>query len=351
MSESIYYSYDKILKQKDINKKEPSMYIVTSNRSDGKTYATKTLFLEKFQENNLHQFAYIYRYAYELTALSTFFDDIFEDRPDLKGEIEVKSHCKGMMVEVLKDGITMCWGLSLNNIDSIKKYSSLFRNIEMMAFDEYQTESGKYLTNEVEKMQSLIITVARGGGKQSRPIKVFMCGNNVTLLNPYLLSLEVYKRMKPGMHFCRGNGWICEFNFNENASRAIQENPINTIFTNTKYLDYSTQNKYLVDNSAFISKQPKGKYRYMFTFIINGQEYACREYFKDGIIYINKKIESGQLVLAFKDSDHNQRSMLIDHYSEIYKYIKKSYKQGFLYFQDEECKNAIFEVMAIDLYK
>ena len=349
---SQYYSYDDILKKKDLNGNDPSLYIITSNRSDGKTTATKMMFIKDFIKSECtHQFAFIYRYSYELSSLGSMFDDIFEIDPTLKGEITLKSHCKGMMVEVLYNDVTMCWGFSLNNIDSLKKYSALFRNIEQMCFDEYQTESGKYLNREVEKLQSLIITVARGGGKQSRPIKVFLCGNNVTLLNPYLLSLEVYKRIKPNMRFCRGDGWICEFHYNENASKAIKENPINNIFTKSKYMEYSTENKYLVDNSAFITAQPKGKNKYMATFVIDGSKYAIREYWRDGMIYINKKVSSGELKIAFKPSDHNQNTMLIDHYSELYKYLKKCYNNGCVYFADEDCKNAFFNVMAIDLYK
>lgn len=60
-----YYDGTKILSMLDINGNKPELYLVTSNRSGGKTTYFGRLCVNRFREKG-EKFALIYRYNYEL---------------------------------------------------------------------------------------------------------------------------------------------------------------------------------------------------------------------------------------------------------------------------------------------
>ena len=60
------------------------------------------------------------------------------------------------------------YAFALNNADSIKRYSHLFSDISHMLFDEFQSETNHYCTDEIRKFLSIHTSVARGQGEQVR---------------------------------------------------------------------------------------------------------------------------------------------------------------------------------------
>lgn len=349
MSKNIYYNPKKILSLKDLEKKEPTFYLISTNRSAGKTTCFLKMALENFHARR-EQFVLLYRYKYELTSCATLFDDIMRLYPELQGEINTVNHAQGLFVEMLMNGETIGFAISMNNPDVMKKYSPLFAGVEMCIFDEFQTESGKYLPKETEKLQSLLLTIARGGGRQSRPIKVFMLSNNVSIMNPYYIEFGIHKRIKSDTKFMRGIGWVAEFGFNESASKNIQENGIARAFQNSNYLRYSSTKEYLHVTDAFIEKI-SGRSRYLFTIVHLGKKYGVREYMDEGIIHVSHKVDDTfKYIITLKASDHNQNTLMLNNYSFLIDNIKKAFKHGYLRFDDLETKNAIFDILAIDLY-
>lgn len=347
---SEYYNPKIILSKKDLNKQEPSIYMVTTNRSAGKTTGFLKESLELFKEKQ-RKTILMYRYTYELNAAATIYKDVLSMYPEYGKEMTGLAHARGMFYEIFLDGESFGYAVSLNNPDSLKKYSPLFVDVDMVIFDEFQTESGKYLTKEVQKFQSVLLTIARGGGEQSRKIKVFLLGNMVSLMNPYFIQFGIHKRLRSDTKFMRGEGWIAEFGFNESASKAIQENGIFKAFNNDDYMSYSTDNIYLHDTSIFVEK-PSGKSKYICTILHDGTYYGVREYFEKGIVYVSKKADrTCKNVITFKASDHNQNTIMMNHYSFLWKNIKDAYQRGYLRFDDLKSKNAIFDILSIDIYK
>ena len=344
-----YYNPTKILNMKDLEKKEPYIYMISTNRSAGKTTAFLKLALENFKKSG-RKTILLYRYQYELNASSSLFSDILRLYPELGEEMTSLPHARGLFYELFLDKESFGFSLALNNPDSLKKYSPLFAECDYMIFDEFQPESGKYLPKEFEKFQSVLLTVARGGGEQSRSIKVFMLSNMVSIMNPYYIQWGIYKRIKSNTKFMRGIGWVAEFGYNESASEAIT-NGIGRAFQGSNYLNYSTQKEYLRTTDGFI-EQPKGKSKYIFTIVHDGVAYGVRDCFEAGILYISKKADKTcNLVVAFKASDHNQNTRMLSHYDYIWKNVKDSFYQGALRFDDMQTKNAIFDILAIDIYK
>jgi hypothetical protein len=348
--ESKYYNPDKILRMRDLEGLKPAIYIISTNRSAGKTFSFLKKVLEDFKKDG-KQFGLIYRHKYELNSSASLFDDVQRLYPELRGTITTVSYANGLFYELIMDEKTIGWSFSMNSPDALKKHSPKFSQIEQMIFDEYQTESGKYLDKEIEKFQSLYLTIARGGGRQSRHVNVYMLGNNVTLMNPYFIKFDIHKRLKTDTKFMRGNGWVAEFGFNESASQEIRSNAFYQAFKDEGYMAYSTENVYLSDASIFVGKI-SGRSKYLFTILHESTLYGVREYYDKGILYISKQPDNScKQVITFKASDHNANTMMLSHYSYLWKNIKDAYQKGWLRFDDIQTKNDVFDILGVDLFK
>jgi len=345
-----YYSPERILRMRDLDNLKPAIYLINTNRSAGKTFSFLKLVLQNFKDSG-KQVALLYRHSYELKSCGAIFTDVLSLNPELGISIKSVPHANGLFYEMFLDEVSFGFALTLNNPDALKKYSPLFAHVDDMIFDEYQTETGKYLPKEIDKFQSLYLTVARGGGKQSRHVNVYLLGNNVTLMNPYYIQFGIHKRLRTDTKFMKGNGWVAEFGFNESASREIKSNAFFQAFADESYMSYSTENVYLSDSSIFVGKL-KGRSKYLFTILHDNTNYGVREFYDDGMMYVSKNFDpSCATKVTFKPSDHNQNTMMLNHYSYLWKNIKDSYQKGWLRFDDLKTKSDIFDILAIDLYK
>ena len=344
----MYYSNEKIKSVKDIDGDTPGIIFVTSNRSAGKTTCWLKDSLENFI-NNGEQFILLFRYSYELNSCNEIFSDILA-MYNLGKEITTISHAKGLFYELQLDGVSFGFSLSLNNVDSLKKYSPVFAKVKRVIMDEFQTESGRYLPNEIDKLQSLLMTVARGGGEQSKFVQLVLLGNFISLMNPYFIRFGIHKRYRTDTKIMRGKGWVAEFAFNESAKNAIENNKTFKAFANDKYTISSTTNEFLINTESFVEKM-NGKNSYIGTIIFDGVKIGIREFYEKGILYITKKIDnSNNNILIFNANDHNQNTIMVEHHTIIYNILKRAFRDGFMRFEDLQCKNIIFDILGIDLY-
>ena len=345
-----YYTTTEVLSKKDLEKKEPAIILVTSNRSAGKTTAWLKEQLDDFKRNGRKAMLF-YRQKYEVRACHQVYTGVLNLYPEYGEKMTSEARAEGLFYEMFLDGESFGYALPLNNPDQLKKYSPIFADVYYIIFDEFQTESGKYLKNEITNLQSILLTIARGGGEQSRPVKLVLLGNMVSLMNPYFIRFGIHKRLKAGTRFIRGNGWIAQFDFNESASNAIKSNGIYRAFSDDPYMSYSTENVYLVDSDIFIER-PKGRAKYICTIVHDNVRYGVREFYDEGVVYVSKKVDpDNKNLVTFKASNHTQNTIMLNHYSYLWKNIKEAYQGGFLRFDDIQAKNAIFDILAVDLYK
>ena len=345
-----YYNPLIILSKKDLDNEQPAIYMVSTNRSAGKTTSFLIYLLEYYKKTG-RKFILMYRYQYELPSAYEIFKDVLIIYPELGAATTTIPHARGLFYEIFLDEKSIGYAVYLGNPDALKKYSAIFVDVDNILMDEFQTETGKYLPKEIEKFQSLYMTIARGGGSQSRHVKVILLGNMVSIMNPWFIQFDIHKRLKDNTKFMRGNGWIAEFGFNETASKSIQNNPFFKAFKQENYMKYSTEKVYLHDSDTFI-EQPKGRMKYLCTIIQDSVKYGVREYFDDGILYISHKPDNScKQIITFKASDHNQNTMMLNHYSWIWKNIRDAFNNGYLRFDDMKTKSAIFDILSIDLYK
>ena len=269
---------------------------------------------------------------------------------DEENDIKTVSHAKGLFYEFLLNGESFAYAISLSNVDAIKKYSPLFSEVDLCILDEFQKEDGKYLKNEVQRLESLLISIARGGGQQSRPIKVFLLGNNISMLNPYFIHFDINRRFRQGTKFIRGKGWIAEFNYNESASNALKSNGLYRAF-DSNYMKTSADNVKLFKEDEFIEKCG-GKSKYLFTIKHDGKMWGVREDLNNCKTFVSENYDKNcRNILVFSSGEHASNTVMLGKNSFIMKKLKESYKLGLLRFSNLNAKNVIYDILALDFSK
>ena len=95
MAKTKYYEPTELLSKKDLDGEEPSIYLVTSNRSAGKTTAFLKLQLEDFK-NNGKKAMLLYRQKYETRACSQIYSDVLRLYPEFGVEMKAESRAEGL---------------------------------------------------------------------------------------------------------------------------------------------------------------------------------------------------------------------------------------------------------------
>lgn len=164
--------------------------IILGERSNGKSYATKTGLIEACYKSG-KQFAYLRRYDLdckdaqcepyfadvpvteltnnEYSMISVFRKKIYLANPDENGKIK-RGQCIGLC-------------MALTNSEHYK--SLAFPDIDYMIYEEFITDK-TYLMNEPTKLMNLASTIFR-----DRKGKVYLVGNKISRLCPYFTEWEL----------------------------------------------------------------------------------------------------------------------------------------------------------------
>lgn len=348
-----YYDGTKLLSLKDINGNEPEIFLCTTNRSAGKTTYFSRLLVNRFLRSG-KKFMLLYRFNYELSDISNkFFKDIqslFFQNWIMKDVPRANGIFRELFIAAKDDAdgtqLPCGYAVSMNSADQLKKYSHLFSDTDSIMFDEFQSETSHYCTNEIEKFLSLHTTIARGQGKQSRRVPVYMLGNAVTVLNPYYTALGISSRLKKETHFMRGVGWVMESGFVESASRAQSESAFMQAFSESKYVAYAKENVYLNDSTAFIEK-PDGIGKYMATINYEGKNYALIQYAASGIIYCDDKPDmTYPYKIAVTTEDHQINYVMLENNSFFVQSCRNLFQKGCFRFKNLACKEAVLKLIS-----
>lgn len=341
-----YYDGTKLLSLQDVNNNLPEIYMCTSNRSGGKTTFFGRLVVNKFLKNN-EKFGLIYRFNYELVDVADkFFKELnvlfFNDH-----EMTSQTKASGKYVELFLDGKSCGYAFALNDADQIKKLSHFFSDICYLIFDEFQSETNHYCPNEITKFISLHQSIARGGGKQSRRVPVYMISNQVTLLNPYYSEFDIASRLTRETKFLKGDGWVLEQGFVETASRQLTESAFNRAFKSNKYVAYSTnEGVYLNDSTSFVESVSGNSY-YIMTLKYNGENYAIREYPNKGIIYCDDKPDLTHWnKISVTTDDHQINYVMLNRQNYQLQDLRKLFELGCFRFKNLKCKEAIIKALS-----
>lgn len=340
-----YYDGTKLLSLTDLDGKKPEILMVTTNRTGGKTTYFGRLCVNKFKKGQ-GKFALLYRYNYELDDCA---DKFFKDLSTLffSGSVmESKRKASGIFHELFLDGESCGYALSLNSADQLKKYSHLFSDVNRMIFDEFQSESNHYCSDEIKKFISIHTSVARGQGEQVRYVPVYMLSNPVSLINPYYVELGISNRLRDDTKFLRGHGFILEQGFIDSASIAQKESGFNKAFSKNSYVAYSSECVYLNDNKAFIEK-PNGIGRYLCTIKYNGTDFGVREFADSGFIYVDDRPDTSyKYKITVTTSDHEINYVMLKRNDMFLTNLRFYFEKGCFRFKDLRCKEAILKALS-----
>lgn len=339
-----YYDGTKLLSLKDINGNTPEIYMCTTNRSAGKTTYFNRWFVKRFIEHN-EKFMLFFRFDYELSDVA---DKFFKEIKALfypNYNMVSKSMSRGVYHNLYLNEKHCGYAVAINKADQIKKLSHLFSDTTKILFDEFQSENNHYCPNELIKFQSLHTSIARGGGKQVRYVPVYMLANNVSLLNPYYIALNVSSRLN-NAKFIRGDGYVIEQGFNEVVSDLQKQSAFNRAFADTTYVKYSTENVYLNDNLAFVDK-PQGRSNYLCTLKYDGVNYGIREYPEDGIVYCDKTYDASfKFKITVDTKDHEINYIMLKRNDLLITSLRWFFEKGCFRFKDLQCKDVVLKCLS-----
>ena len=346
-----YYDGTKLLSLMDINGNKPEIYMCTTNRTGGKTTYFNRLCVNAFLKRN-EKFCLVYRFNYELDDIA---DKFFKDIKTLFfNDYEMRSvkKAKGIYHELFlfkageDNGISCGYAISLNSADALKKYSHLFSDVARMLFDEFQSETNKYCTDEIRKFMSVHTSIARGQGKQTRYVPVYMIANPVSIINPYYVALGISNRLREETNFLKGDGFVLEQGYVESASKALQESAFTRAFKNSDYSAYASQAIYLNDNKAFIEK-PIGKSRYLCTIKYLNKHYGIREFPLEGIVYCDNRPDMNYPhKIAVTTDEHNINYVILNNSDIFISNMRFYFNKGCFRFRDLSCKEALLALIS-----
>lgn len=343
---SQFYDGTKLLSLKDINGDTPELYLCTTNKSGGKTTYFTRLLINRFKQSK-SKFAVLYRFNYELDDCA---EKIFKDVQSLffpEDTMTSERRSNGIYHELFLNEVPCGYAIAINSADQIKKMSHLFSDIDRMFFDEFQSETNHYCPNEVNKFRAIHTAVARGQHQHSRYVPVFMCANPVSIINPYYSALGISARLKKETRFLRGNGFVLEQGYVEEAATAQKNSAFNKAFGSDSYSAYQEQGVYLNDNEAFIEK-PGGRCRYMATIRYGGKSYGIWEYQELGIVYASDKIDASfPLKITVSSNDHDVNYIMLKNNSYFLQILRYYFERGCFRFKDLSCKEAIISVLSL----
>lgn len=350
----MFYDGTKLLSMQDINGDKPEIYLCTTNRSAGKTTFFNRLCFNKFT-NDKEKFALLYRFNYELDDIADkFFKDIgrlFFPGYSLRSERKSNGIYHELFTKRNSDpedyeGVSCGYAITINSSDQIRKLSHLFSDVQRIIFDEFQSESNHYCTNEITKFISIHNSIARGNGMQSRYVPVYMLSNTVSIINPYYTELGISSRLKQDTKFLRGEGFVLEQGFVEGASEALKKSAFNRAFAHNGYLAYASENVYLNDSTAFIEK-PSGRNRYLCTLRYKGNDYGVREYPDEGIIYCSNRADlNNPNRVSVTTEDHRINYVMLKSNALFMSNLRYYFEKGCFRFQDLKCKEALMKAVS-----
>lgn len=342
----MFYDGTKMLSMKDLNNNTPELFLCTTNRSGGKTTYFNRFMFNKFLQGK-GKMIFLYRFNYELYGCD---EKIFKNIGELffkKDRFSYKPYAKGVYNKLYFNDNECGYALCLNSADSIKKLSHVFSDCQRMMFDEFQSETNHYCNEEISKFISIHTSVARGGGKQSRYVPVYMCANCVTLLNPYYTALGIGSRLQKDTKFLRGNGWVLEQGFNQSAYEAQTSSLFNQAFAQNNYVSYSNENIYLNDNNTFIAKV-QGENQYFCTLKYNNINYSVRLFPSQGIVYCspNSVDTTFPIKIAVTTNDFTINYVLLKQNQYHIDTLKYYFSKGCFRFYDLASKECIFKLLS-----
>lgn len=314
MAKGIYkghYDPSRILNAKDRTGKQPEVIFVCSRgRSLGKTFGFSRFAYERAMgktfgyeiEKHLtgsRKFVLFTRYKKELGSVAAGIlkgyleyarpETTVYEKKQMSGTFSNIYATYGFGDEAETEHIGYVIPLAAD--DEIKKISSLFVDVELCLFDEFQpTHNSTYLRDEVDRLVSIHTSLARGGGRSVRFLPVILLSNTINIFNPYFIQTGLVRNIQPNTRLHVGDGLIYERcmvigNAQEHAGSAF-----NQVFSASQLLNYDDDNSWLAADNSLVSKPDGwGRSEYYGTLLSGQSKYGVKYYPGPAMYYVDRR--------------------------------------------------------------
>lgn len=312
-------------------------------RGTGKTYGAKVKAIKNALRKG-QEFIYLRRHKAELIkAKNSFFADVAEEFPDHDFRVN------GMVAEYAPastrdEGKTRKWFLcgyfiSLSTAGTQK--SVAFPKVTLIIFDEFIIMKGAvhYLPNEANLFNEFYSTVDRYKAKT----RVLFLANSTSIDNPYFIEWDITPEPDQEWIVAYDGFIVCHFHDSSVFAGAVYETPFGKFIKGTEYAEYSVSNQFADnDQMLIIDKTPTARYKWTIetpkgTFAI-WYDAAPAEY------YITKKRPGNELLYTIQPERMGEGKMLIEYNDRRLQVIRTSFKQGRVFFDEPQTRNAFREL-------
>lgn len=298
-----HYDCTKLINSLDADGQRPAWYIVCSpERGPGKSYQFSKLLLTDYLENG-NKFILLTRNACDLGTslaegtLNSYVKSINSPLKDytISEKIGVRNTYSNIYLthrdgdDVISEHIG--YVVPIRAASKIKSISSLFYDAQSFFFDEFQPVSDRdYLPDEFDKLKTIYESIARGEGKATRYMPIYMSSNTITLQNPYFVNLGLTTKIQSNTKFYRGRGVVFEMVHVE----GLVEEHDNSAFGRSLSSVYKTRHKsnmWINDDASLVEKPDNwGRGRYCCTLHAGSDVFGVYAY-SNGMRYISRNID------------------------------------------------------------
>lgn len=339
-----YYCGYSLLNMRDLNDEIPEIFICSGNRTAGKTFFFKRFMMRLCVETK-KQFLVLVRKRTQLyTAAKSFVEDLQECK-DMPGQYSVNNSDIVGVKEIFYGSYLVGYISYLNYADDIKEASNMFNNVCVIFKDEIQLPNGNYLENEIGKLRSIHKSCARGFGEKTRYLPTILCGNELSLINPYYVTFGIHKRLNKETKKMRGNGWVMQITWNESAAQLATKSAFEKAFGEDKQSLSDNFNVYM-DNLNMVGVPVNKKYlKILFIMYVNKVPFGV--WGGQGFYYVSRKVDlSCPRKYAMDLESHNEKTILIQRNDILFISLRKYFESGLFRFQDVECRSIMIDALA-----
>ena len=338
IKENIYLDLKKIISYGSL------LNFIIAERGVGKTFGAKSYIIDHFKSKG-KQSVYVRRYNRELQeslmkkGTPIFFDQIKNKYPNdkLSNNSEV-FYCNG---EICGFAVP----LSTSNI--LKSVS--FENVDTIIFDEFIIDKGvyHYINNEVTLFMELLETIIR-----LKPnIKVLLLGNAISITNPYFIELnlslpynseyKIFKRDDKGQPLI-----LVYYGKNLKYREEKKKTRFGQLIADTSYGKYAIDNEMLRDSKAFIGKKTPNS-KFYFILKLNNKNIGIWLDYKEQKMFISYDYDPlCPVIFSMTNEDHDEHTLLLRcRTSPFFKSIIEYYRQAKLYFENQQIKNQVMNIL------
>lgn len=323
-----FYDYDRICSY------NACWNFILTNRGYGKSYGMKKRCIRNFLKKG-EQFIYLRRWKTELKDCDKWFDDIRHEFPNNKfkyfqGKFYIDDKIAGFPV-----------ALSVSQ----KLKSVAYPNVTTIMFDEFIIDKNvgmNYLGNEVDVALDMYETVARTRNN----VRMFFLANNISIVNPYFSYFDVKPNKNERFTLCRDGELIIDISTNDEFIQMKKQTKFGKLIRNTKYSDFSIENKSLRDSNAFVGLMSMKHCEEFFSVTYKGNTYMVWLNLVDNLIYVNQKPTKTCKNFSILATDHNDNSLLNTKFlgNSLFNQTIRYFQYGKIRFSSIEVKYAMYDI-------